>query len=187
MRKIRELIMAVLLELHYEKDQILESYINEVYLGQEGPRAIHGFALGAQHYFNTPLEQLSLHQQALLIGMVKGPSLYNPLRNPDRAKQRRDVVLNVMAEQGVVSNEHAVIARRMALGVSARATAQNSYPAFLEFKKELSRKKDEFDREQKKRHRAKARASEGHLEVDPKTDPINSFVKGGREVVCMSG
>ena len=102
-RKLTEVLMAVLLELHYDKDQILESYINEVYLGQDGPRAVHGFALAAQHYFDMPLEQLDLHQQALLIGMIKGPSLYNPERNPQRALERRNVVLEVMAEQGVIS------------------------------------------------------------------------------------
>lgn len=131
-RKVRELIMAVLLEIHYEKDQILESYINEVYLGQEGPRAIHGFALAARHYFDTPLEQLGLHQQALLIGMVKGPSLYNPLRNPDRALQRRNVVLGVMAEQGVISAEHAAIALAMPLDLNKRSKLRNSFPAFLD-------------------------------------------------------
>jgi penicillin-binding protein 1B len=131
-RKVRELIMAVLLEIHYEKDQILESYVNEVYLGQEGPRAIHGFALGARHYFDTPLDQLSLHQQALLIGMVKGPSLYNPSRNPERATKRRNVVLGVMAEQGVISNEHGIVAQKMSLDINARASKQNSYPAFLD-------------------------------------------------------
>ena len=117
-RKLTEVLMAVLLELHYEKDQILESYINEVYLGQEGPRSIHGFALAARHYFDTPLEQLGLHQQALLIGMIKGPSLYNPVRNPERALERRNVVLDVMAEQGVISSEHATVARAMPLGLN---------------------------------------------------------------------
>ena len=90
-RKLIEVLMAVLLELHYEKDQILESYINEVYLGQEGPRSIHGFALASRHYFDTPLEQLGLHHQALLVGMIKGPSLFNPMRNPQRALERRNV------------------------------------------------------------------------------------------------
>ena len=131
-RKVRELIMAVLLEIHYDKDQILESYINEVYLGQEGPRSIHGFALAARHYFDTPLEQLGLHQQALLIGMVKGPSLYNPLRNPERALQRRNVVLTVMAEQGVISDEHATIALAMPLDLNKRSKLRNSFPAFLD-------------------------------------------------------
>jgi penicillin-binding protein 1B len=131
-RKLREVVMAVLLELHYDKSQILESYVNEVYLGQEGPRAIHGFALAARHYFDAPLEQLGLHQQALLIGMVKGPSLYNPLRNPERATQRRNVVLDVMAEQGVISVEHAEVARAMPLGLNTRQRVSNSFPAFLD-------------------------------------------------------
>jgi penicillin-binding protein 1B len=131
-RKLRELVMAVLLELHFDKDQILESYINEVYLGQEGPRAIHGFALAARHYFDTPLEQLGLHQQALMIGMIKGPSLYNPLRNPERALQRRNVVLDVMAGQGVITPEQATIHRAMPLGLNNNARVRNSFPAFLD-------------------------------------------------------
>lgn len=131
-RKLTEVLMAVLLEFHSSKDEILESYINEVYLGQEGPRSIHGFALAARHYFDTPLDQLGLHQQALLVGMIKGPSLYNPLRNPDRARQRRDVVLDVMAEQGVISQEHAIVAKAMPLGLNAQGRIRNSYPAFLD-------------------------------------------------------
>lgn len=131
-RKVRELVMAVLLELHYDKSQILESYINEVYLGQEGPRAIHGFALAARHYFDTPLAQLGLHQQALLIGMIKGPSLYNPLRNPQRALSRRNVVLAVMLDQGVISPEQAAVARAMPLGLNQRARTRQSYPAFID-------------------------------------------------------
>lgn len=131
-RKVRELVMAVLLELHFDKDEILENYINEIYLGQEGPRGVHGFALAARHYFDTPLDQLGLHQQALLIGMVKGPSLYNPLRNPERARQRRDLVLRVMAEQGVISSEHATIAAAMPLGLNSHRRVRGSFPAFLD-------------------------------------------------------
>jgi len=131
-RKLREVVMAVLLELHYDKEQILESYINEIYLGQEGPRGVHGFALASRHYFDTPLDQLGLHQQALLVGMIKGPSLYNPLRNPQRARERRNVVLDVMAEQAVISQEHATIAKAMPLGLNTRERIQNSFPAFLD-------------------------------------------------------
>ena len=131
-RKLKEVAMAVLLELHYGKDQILESYINEIYLGQEGPRAIHGFALASRHYFDTPLDQLGLHQQALLVGMVKGPSLYNPRRNPERAKTRRAVVLGVMVEQGIISQEHATIAGGMPLGINKRSSIRDSFPAYLD-------------------------------------------------------
>lgn len=131
-RKVTEILMAVLLELHYGKDQILESYVNEVYLGQEGPRAIHGLALAARHYFDTPLEQLGLHQQALLIGMIKGPSLYNPLRNAERALERRNLVLDVMADQEVISVEHATVARAMPLGLNTERRIRDSFPAYLD-------------------------------------------------------
>ncbi len=131
-RKVTEVLMAVLLELHYEKDQILESYINEVYLGQDGPRAVHGFALAAQHYFGMPLDQLGLHQQALLIGMIKGPSLYNPERNPQRALERRNVVLEVMAVQGVISPEQAAGARALPLGLNNQRHIRDSFPAFVD-------------------------------------------------------
>ena len=131
-RKLTELVMAILLDLHYDKDRILESYINEVYLGQEGPRAVHGFALAAQHYFAMPLEHLELHQQALLIGMIKGPSLYNPERNPQRARERRNVVLGAMAEQGVITPEQAAQARAKPLGLDEQDRLRGSAPAFLD-------------------------------------------------------
>ncbi|MGB1141318.1 MAG: penicillin-binding protein 1B, partial [Halioglobus sp.] len=145
-RKVRELVMAVLLEMHFEKDEILENYINEIYLGQEGPRGVHGFALAARHYFDTPLDQLGLHQQALLIGMIKGPSLYNPLRNPERAKERRDLVLRVMAEQGIISDEHATIAIAMPLGINSHRSVRGSFPAFLDLvRRQLRRDYSEED------------------------------------------
>ncbi|MCB1688928.1 MAG: penicillin-binding protein 1B [Halioglobus sp.] len=131
-RKLTEVVMAVLLDLHYDKNQILESYINEVYLGQEGPRAVHGFALAAQHYFGKPLDQLNLPQQALLIGMIKGPSLYNPERNPKRALERRNVVLGVMAEQGVITPEQAAAARDKPLELDSEGSIRGSFPAYLD-------------------------------------------------------
>ncbi len=131
-RKLNELLMAVLLEIHYDKEQILESYINEVYLGQSGPRAIHGFALAARHYFDTPLDQLGLHQQALLVGMIKGPSLYNPQRHPQRATERRNVVLDAMVAQGAISAEQASVAKAMPLGLNAAPRIRDTFPAYLD-------------------------------------------------------
>lgn len=131
-RKLLELVMAVLMELHFDKAQILESYINEIYLGQEGPRAIHGFALAARHYFDTPLDSLGLHQQALLVGMVRGPSFYNPRRNPERARERRDLVLSVMADEGVINAEQAAVARAMPLSLSDAQRRRDVYPAYLD-------------------------------------------------------
>ena len=144
-RKVTELVMAVLLELRYDKEAILESYLNEVYLGQEGPRAIHGFALAAQHYFQTPLQQLGLHQQALLVGMIKGPSLYNPLRHPRRATERRNLVLDEMVEADVIPREAAMVARAMPLGVSRRERVRDAFPAFLDL---VRRQLDEEYREE---------------------------------------
>lgn len=135
-RKATEAMMAVLLELHYSKEEILEAYLNEVFLGQDGQRAIHGFGLAAQYFFNQPLAELQLDQVALLVGMVKGPTYYNPRRHPERALARRDLVLDLLAEQGVVSQEQADAAKKKPLGVTARGTlANSSYPAFLDLVK----------------------------------------------------
>lgn len=96
-RKANEAIMSVLLEWHYDKAQILEAYINEIYLGQQGKHAIHGFGRASEFYFDRSLQDLEPQQIALLVGMVRGASLYNPRRNPQRALQRRDQVLDILA------------------------------------------------------------------------------------------
>ena len=135
-RKGLEAMMAVLLELHYSKEEILEAYLNEVFLGQGGNRAIHGFGLASQYYFAQPLQELQLHQVALLVGMVKGASYYNPRRNPERATERRNLVLDLMAEQGMVSAEQAVQAKNKPLDVSVGGSmADTSYPAFMDLVK----------------------------------------------------
>ena len=131
-RKLTEVIMALLLELHFDKQAILEGYINEVYLGQDGPRAIHGLGLASRHYFDLPLEELDIHQQALLVGMVRGPSLYNPLRHPERALERRNTVLAVMRGQRLINGAEASVASAMPLALSQRPRIMNSYPAFLD-------------------------------------------------------
>ena len=95
--------MAVVLEHRFTKDEILEAYLNEVYLGQDGKRAIHGFGLAADFYFGKSLDRLGPGEIALLVGMLKGPSSYNPRRFPDRAKTRRNLVLELMKEQGLIS------------------------------------------------------------------------------------
>lgn len=132
-RKITEVWMALLLEYHYDKKTILETYLNEVYLGQEGNRAIHGFGLASQYYFRQPLAELKLHQMAMMIGMVKGPSYYDPWRHPDRCRERRQVVLDVMRDQGIISQAERDWATAQTLGVgSAGNSRPGVYPAFLE-------------------------------------------------------
>jgi penicillin-binding protein 1B len=132
-RKLNEAIMAGLLEWHYSKDEILEAYINEVYLGQDGARAIHGFALGSQFYFKQRLSELEADQIALLVGIIKGPSYYSPRSAPERAKARRDLVLSELDEQGVLSTAAVTEAQQRPLGVSAKApSGVTPFPAFVQ-------------------------------------------------------
>ena len=132
-RKLNEAIMSLLLEWHYSKDEILEAYLNEVYLGQDGNRAIHGFGLASYFYFERPLAELGIDQYALLVGMVKGPSYYNPRRHPERAIARRNLVLDVMAKLELITAEESARAKARKLGVSDyQRTAINTFPAFLD-------------------------------------------------------
>ncbi len=132
-RKFVEIIMALLLEFHYRKDEILEAYLNEIYLGQEGGRGIHGFGLASQFYFGRPLNQLQLPQVALLVGLVKGPSYYDPRRHPERALARRNLVLTELADKNFISQEQMLAAKAAPLGVTGKAPSGASpYPAFLE-------------------------------------------------------
>lgn len=132
-RKLNEMAMAVLLETHYAKRQILEAYGNEVYLGQDGQRAIHGFGLASRFYFDRSLQDLKAHHVALLVGLVRGPSQYDPRRHPERALQRRNLVLRVMTEQGLLSAEEFEQARAEPLDVSpSPPSGVTPYPAFLE-------------------------------------------------------
>lgn len=132
-RKANEALMALLLELHYSKAEILETYLNEVNLGQQGRRSINGFGLAAEYYFGQPLAELSLPQVALLVGMVKGPSYYNPRRNPERATQRRNIVLDNLYREDKLSAPDRDIAMKRPLGVIAKpAAAGNLYPDFLD-------------------------------------------------------
>lgn len=135
-RKITEAMMSVLLEVHYSKAEILETYMNEVYLGQSGPRQIHGFGLAAKHYFGEPLQALDVSQIALLVGVVKGASYYNPWRHPKRATERRNLVLEVLAQQQLLSSEEARQAKRQPLNiVSSKARRLTEYPAFIDLVK----------------------------------------------------
>ncbi len=132
-RKFTEVLMAPLLELHYSKDEILETYINEIYLGQDANRAIHGFGLASHFYFDQRLERLELQQIALLVGIVKGPSYYDPRRHAKRALERRNLVLQELARQHYITQKQYVAAKAKPLRVVARPpTGTSPYPAFLD-------------------------------------------------------
>ena len=132
-RKIVEALMAIILELRYTKRDLMNAYINEVFLGQEGERAIHGFGLAAQFYFGKPLAELQPHEIATLIAIVRGPSFYNPRNHADRAHARRDLVLKVMFDRGVIdasTRDRAIAAEFTVLDRPSRSSAY--YPAFMD-------------------------------------------------------
>ena len=132
-RKAEEAVMAVILESRFEKADIMNAYINEIYLGQDGRRAVHGFGLASQFYFGKPLTELALPEIALMVAIVRGPSYYDPRRQPERALERRNLVLRVLAEQGVVSAADADRAAKKPLGVAEPGRKGGSfYPAFLD-------------------------------------------------------
>jgi penicillin-binding protein 1B len=146
-RKATEMLMALLLELHYSKDEILEAYLNEIYLGQDRNRAIHGFGLAAHHYFGKPLPRLTLAESALLVGMVKGPSLYDPHRHPNRALERRNLVLAEMRNLGAITPEQFLHAKAAPLGVAEKPGMGTSpHPAFVDLvRRQLRQDYDESD------------------------------------------
>ncbi len=132
-RKLNEALMALLLEFHYSKEEILEAYLNEIYLGQDGQRSIHGFGLAARFYFGRPLQELRLSQLAMLVGMVKGPSYYDPRRHPERALARRNLVLRTLAEQRLIDDAQLRVMLDEPLGViSDTPSGITRYPAFME-------------------------------------------------------
>ncbi|WP_299732078.1 penicillin-binding protein 1B [uncultured Endozoicomonas sp.] len=140
-RKAKEAIMALLLELHYSKEEILETYLNEVYLGQHGRRAIHGFGLASQFYFAQPIQELNLARTALLVAIVKGPSYFDPRRYSERALERRNLVLDVMAERGIVPQAEVDRSKKLPLGVVSRElVSTNDFPAYIDLVKEQLRK-----------------------------------------------
>jgi membrane peptidoglycan carboxypeptidase len=94
-RKTKESLMAILLELSYDKKFILERYMNTVYLAQQGSTAFHGFASGSLYYFNKDVSSLNLKEMATLVALLKGPSYYNPANFPDRLKRRVEMILSM--------------------------------------------------------------------------------------------
>lgn len=132
-RKVNEALMALLIELHYDKDEILEAYLNEVNLGQNGSYSINGYGLASQFYFGLPLRELNIAQQAYLVGLVQGPTLFNPWKNPEGAKKRRDIVLHNMLVMGYLTQEQFEQEVARPLNVIAKPTLGPArFPDFLD-------------------------------------------------------
>jgi penicillin-binding protein 1B len=131
-RKMKEMVMSVLLELKFTKDQILEKYLNEVYFGQSGNIAVHGVSEAAKFYFNKSIEELSIAEQALLAGIVRGPFFYSPFRHFERAKARQELVLTKMFEAGVITEGQFKGAKGEKLKFARLSLVQNRAPYFTD-------------------------------------------------------
>lgn len=142
-RKLFEIGLALLIDARFDKRTILESYLNRAYIGQNGALAVHGFGAGAEFYFGRSLESLDPAEIALLIGLVKGPSYYDPRRNPERAITRRRIVLGQMLETGLLSQAQVDEALKAPLAVVPRPASRVRYPAFVELVREQIRR--EYD------------------------------------------
>tara|TARA_B100001013_G_scaffold202871_1_gene122914 strand:- start:378 stop:2669 length:2292 start_codon:yes stop_codon:yes gene_type:complete len=130
-RKIKEALAAFFIEFHYTKEEILLAYINDVFIAQSGGRAIHGIGLAAQYFFSSSIENLSTDQMALIVGMLKGPSQYHPTRNSKRAKDRRDLVLNLLFNSSIINQEELndLIERPLKV-IKPTYKSQSKYPYF---------------------------------------------------------
>ena len=131
-RKANEALMSLVLDWRYDKNRILETYLNEIYLGQNGDTQIHGFELASQFYFGRSIREISLDQIALLVGMVKGPSLYNPWRNPQNALERRNIVLKLMLEHKMIGDELYQLLSQRPLSVQQKGQISRKYPSFIQ-------------------------------------------------------
>jgi len=132
-RKILEAVSAVFLELSYDKDDILQFYMNEIFLAQEGKVAIHGFAEAAKSLFGKPVAEINLAEAATLAGLIKAPSSYSPRRNPEKAKARRQVVLSKMLDGGLISDRQYSEAAEKTLSLKPASGRQRKAPYFTDY------------------------------------------------------
>lgn len=148
-RKINEALMALILEYRYSKDQLLEAYINEVYLGQHYANGVYGFGLAAEFYFGKSIQSLNAEQMAMLIAQIKGPSYYDPWRFPERTQKRRDLVLRLMYQQEIIEQKEFEHALESPLSIrKTRRLSRQKFPAYLQLvKAELSRYLSEYEQQ----------------------------------------
>ncbi|MEZ0392333.1 MAG: transglycosylase domain-containing protein [Pseudobdellovibrionaceae bacterium] len=130
-RKLTELAMSVLLEAHSSKDEILETYLNVIYLGQNGPFQVRGYGAASQYYFNKPLEQLDLPQCSLMAAILNSPGLFDPFRKQENALKRRSLVLDRMTDLQMISKEEADQAKQVPLPFEKRITVTETAPYYL--------------------------------------------------------
>ncbi|PKD41879.1 penicillin-binding protein 1B [Methylomonas sp. Kb3] len=146
-RKLKEALMSFILEYRYSKDEILEAYLNEIFLGQDGASAVHGFGLASEFYFGQSLKTLNLHQVATLVALVRGPSEYDPRRNPEHTLERRNIVLDAMHTEGFIDAQQLNEAKKQPIGVATVIhRSANRYPGFIDLvKRQLKQEYKEDD------------------------------------------
>jgi penicillin-binding protein 1B len=134
-RKVKEALMAYIAERRYSKDEILDNYINDIYLGQHGQEGIYGVWEASQYYFSKVPRDLTIGEMATIAGMIRSPNRYNPLRHPEAARTRRDEVLKLMLADGYISP--AALAQAMAEPIRPREvfTENNDAPYFIDYVK----------------------------------------------------
>lgn len=145
LRKLREAVMAVVLERRHTKQEILAAYLNHIYLGQDGAWAIHGVGRAAEYYFGTDVTRLDLSQAALLAALIRGPSLYSPFRDREAARQRRNLVLDLMREQGLVTDVEHRDARAAGIELRTPAPGLQSARYFLDYVESRLREAPEIE------------------------------------------
>ena len=131
-RKILEQFMAIILEIKATKDEILELYLNDVYLGHRGSFALHGVAEASKIYFSKDVRNLTLSEAALIAGIIQSPYNHSPFNNADRARERRNVVLRAMVDAGYITSDAAARAQQEPIAVVARAV-DNEAPYFVDY------------------------------------------------------
>lgn len=132
-RKAKEALMALLIEVRYSKEEIIEAYLNEVFLGQNGATGVYGFGLASYFYFDRPLNELDLNEIATLVGIIKGPSYYNPRRYPERVMQRRNLVLRVLFDNNFLDRiQFETLLNSPILTASGASLAKGKHPAFMD-------------------------------------------------------
>jgi penicillin-binding protein 1B len=135
-RKATEAVMAVILDARYSKDEILEAYLNEIYLGQHGAIAVTGVGEAARYYFGKEISDLDLAESATIAGMIKAPNVYSPFRNPERARQRRDLVLTMMRAESKITEPEMRQAMAEPLTPRSRAPEERTKaPHFVDYVK----------------------------------------------------
>ncbi|MET0229482.1 MAG: penicillin-binding protein 1B [Rhodanobacteraceae bacterium] len=140
-RKFNEALLALIIEARYGKQRILEAYVNEVFLGQQGGQAVHGFAAASEFYFGRDVRGLGPADIALLVGLVQGPSFYDPRRSAERALGRRNVVLAQFRDTGLIDDATYASAVKQPLGTAATPQLpRDRYPAFLDLVRRQIRK-----------------------------------------------